>query len=413
MSEKRRDSRGRLLRVGESQRADGRYEFKFTDSGGTRRTVYSWRLVETDKTPYGKRESEPLRDMEEKIHRDMQDDIDAFVISCVTVDEYWRSYIDKRVELKATTRNQYEFAYNRFVRPCIGHKPLVKVRYDDIRKMYAGILQQGLKSGTVQIVQGTIHQMFDIAVKNRHIRFNPTDGVIKDLKRSCSWEYGERKALTVQEQSALIDFVASSEKFSRYSVLFTVLLGTGVRIGECLALRWEDIDFQKNIIHISHTLSYCKHKSDTKRTPHIDAPKTRASVRFIPMLTEVKGSLLREKEYQMAHGATTTKVDGYSNFVFQTQTQRLLMPSRVWYLIKEVTVAYNATHADAPLPDFSAHHLRHTFCTRFCENESNIKVIQEIMGHGSVKTTMDIYAEATMEKKAEVFDSLEGKMKIG
>ena len=64
------------------------------------------------------------------------------------------------------------------------------------------------------------------------------------------------------------------------------------------------------------------------------------------------------------------------------------------------------------MPEFSAHHLRHTFCTRLCENETNIKVIQEIMGHKDIQTTMDIYAEATVEKKQEVVNSLQGKIII-
>ena len=64
------------------------------------------------------------------------------------------------------------------------------------------------------------------------------------------------------------------------------------------------------------------------------------------------------------------------------------------------------------IPSFSAHSLRHTFCTRFCENETNIKVIQEVMGHKDVQTTLDIYAESTTEKKQEVINSLQGKIII-
>ena len=64
------------------------------------------------------------------------------------------------------------------------------------------------------------------------------------------------------------------------------------------------------------------------------------------------------------------------------------------------------------LPRFSCHHLRHTFCTRFCENETNLKIIQEIMGHADITTTMDIYNEATKDKKKESFAELEGKIKI-
>ena len=60
------------------------------------------------------------------------------------------------------------------------------------------------------------------------------------------------------------------------------------------------------------------------------------------------------------------------------------------------------------LPNFSAHHLRHTFCARLCENETNLKAIQEIMGHADISTTMDIYAECSEEKKKKVMTNLEG-----
>ena len=64
------------------------------------------------------------------------------------------------------------------------------------------------------------------------------------------------------------------------------------------------------------------------------------------------------------------------------------------------------------LPHFSCHHLRHTFCTRFCENKTNLKIIQKIMGHADITTTMDIYNEATKDKKMESFAGLEDKIKI-
>ena len=85
--------------------------------------------------------------------------------------------------------------------------------------------------------------------------------------------------------------------------------------------------------------------------------------------------------------------------------------------IHRATKAYNdKEEADAKkedrdpllLPDFSAHHLRHTFCTRLCENETNLKVIMSIMGHADISTTMDIYAECSKEKKKEVMTNLEG-----
>ena len=96
-------------------------------------------------------------------------------------------------------------------------------------------------------------------------------------------------------------------------------------------------------------------------------------------------------------------------FVFVTATGTVYLPNAVNRAIERARVAYNKEEIEKAekedrepliIPHFSAHHLRHTFCTRLCENESNLKVIQSIMGHSDITTTMDIYAEATQEKKA-------------
>lgn len=96
-------------------------------------------------------------------------------------------------------------------------------------------------------------------------------------------------------------------------------------------------------------------------------------------------------------------------------------PQSVNRAIKRIIADYNATeevaakkqHREAVLlPDFSAHHLRHTFCTRLCENETNLKVIQSVMGHKDIQTTMDVYAEATEQKKQESFERLAAKLDI-
>ncbi len=96
-------------------------------------------------------------------------------------------------------------------------------------------------------------------------------------------------------------------------------------------------------------------------------------------------------------------------------------PESVNRAIKRIYEDYNEKEeADAKkegrntllLPHFSAHNLRHTFCTRLCENGSNLKVIQSVMGHADIQTTMDIYAECTQEKKQEVFATLNGKIMV-
>ena len=139
------------------------------------------------------------------------------------------------------------------------------------------------------------------------------------------------------------------------------------------------------------------------------------------MNQEVYDAFLDEYQFQRITGFCEEEVDGYSGFVFSSSVKTVMIPEDVNRAIQRVTDSYNKeekvcakNESREPLliPHFSAHHLRHTFCTRFCENETNLKVIQSIMGHADITTTMDIYAEATEEKKQEIIANLENKILI-
>ena len=123
----------------------------------------------------------------------------------------------------------------------------------------------------------------------------------------------------------------------------------------------------------------------------------------------------------MRSGIRQPVVDGYSGFVFLTRNGTVFNTISVYKATKYIVQAYNLAETKQAkeqnrepvlLPHFSAHNLRHTFCTRLCENETNLKVVQEIMGHSNIGITMDIYNEATREQKQKSFESLEGKLKI-
>ena len=132
-------------------------------------------------------------------------------------------------------------------------------------------------------------------------------------------------------------------------------------------------------------------------------------------------AFLLEYELQKCLGFCEEEIDGYTGFIFSTVHHTLYQAGAVNNAIHRITDAYNALETETAkkegrepliLPKFSAHNLRHTFCTRLCENESNLKVIQSIMGHSDIQTTMDIYAECTEEKKQEVMTNLNGKIII-
>ena len=133
------------------------------------------------------------------------------------------------------------------------------------------------------------------------------------------------------------------------------------------------------------------------------------------MLDIVYDAFQMEYEEQSETGYNETELDGLNGFVFINRFGSVPNPQSVNRTIKRIIQSYNAEEVVKAkrerrepliLPDFSCHHLRHTFCTRLCENETNLKVIQAIMGHRDIETTMDVYAEATESRKKETFENL-------
>ena len=422
MSEKRRDNKGRLLRQGELQRSDGKYEYRYFDVNGEKRSVYSWKLVDTDKLPKGKRDCDALRDIEKKILRDIQDGISDYRGNRTSLNRFFDEYINTKCDLKASTRTNYKYMYDKFVRGEIGNKSIASIKYSGIKRFYTSLInEKGFQPNSVKIIHAILHPIFKIAVRDGLIRINPTDGIMAEIKKGYNLEGTKRHALTEAQQSAFIEFVKNSEKYRHWLTAFTVLLGTGCRVGEFAGLRWQDCDFQEGIITIDHNLIYRQQEGGGGCTFHITTPKTKAGTRIIPMLDAVKQVLLEERIRQMKVGFNQTVIDGYSGFIFSNSLGNVLSSHCINMAIERISKDYNNTETESAkkenrrpelLPHFTVHNLRHTFCTRFCENETNLKVIQEIMGHADITTTMNIYNEATKEKKRESFANLEGKIKI-
>lgn len=421
MAEKRRDSKGRVLWAGESQRPDGKYEFKYADNNGERHSVYSWKLVATDRVPDGKQVTESLREMEKKIKKDLEDNLLVYETRKMTLNSFWDDYIAMKHELKDSTRSNYIYMYDKYVRPEIGQKNITNIKYSDVKKFYMSLIyERGFKPNSMEIVNTILHPVFTSAVRDGYIRLNPSDGVMAEIKKSHTWEKPKRHALTERQQELFVEFTAQSHQYKHWLPLITTMLGTGCRIGEVLGLRWEDCDFEQNIISINHTLIYRKF-TDEPCHYAITTPKTKSGERIIPMLGDVKEALKTEYRQQLEDGFNESVIDGYSGFVFKSRYNTVLSPHCVNRVLDRIIKAYNTQEEQAAkkerrkpelLPHFSCHNLRHTFCTRFCENETNLKIIQEIMGHADITTTMDIYNEATKEKKLESFAGLEGKIKI-
>ena len=193
--------------------------------------------------------------------------------------------------------------------------------------------------------------------------------------------------------------------------MFTVLIGTGLRVGEAVGLRWCDIDLDQGIIDVNHTLVYYRHAVNGCYC-NIHTPKTVNGTRQIPMLSFVKEAFLEERQRQCNEGIPcATTIDGYTDFIFlnrngQPQHQGTLNKA-LRRIARDCNQEQMARNKTLLLPHFSCHSLRHTFTTRMCEAGVNIKVIQDTLGHADVSTTLNIYADATKELKRSAFSDFD------
>lgn len=410
MSKSRKDKKGRVLRKGEHYREnDHRYVFTYVDPRGKRRSIYSKDLMK-------------LRAREDELRRDQLDGIDPYVRGHVTVNEAFDRCMKLKTTLRRTTRSNYEMMYDAHVRNGFGNKTLGSVKFSDVLQFYKILIEEdGISPNTISTINNCIYPAFELAVRDDIIRKNPCRGVLKEMSNLMGKNKGVRKALTIEQQKAFMNYIDGHPVYDHWVPVFTVLLGTGCRCCEFIGLRWQDIDMSKRIIDINHSLVRVKrHKNDPALRVGVSLPKTEAGIRTIPMMDDVYDAFERVRAEQSITGYNETVIEGMTGFIFKNANGDVLCEQNINSAIRRIIESHNIDESAKAekehrepvlLPHFSCHILRHTFCTRLCENETNLKVIQSVMGHKSIKTTLDIYTEATDVKKQEVMQDFSAKWK--
>ena len=394
--ERRKDNKHRVLKEGEYQRANGTFEYKWRDKRGKRHSVYAKTLDE-------------LREKELEILRDVLDGVRVGK-NDLTINDLYDSWVQLKRGLKDNTFQNYQYMYRQFVQTDFGRTKIVGLKRTDVRAFYNRLADElHLKASTIDCVHTVLHQVLELAVEDDYIRYNPSDNALKELKKAHCNDSVKRKALTIKEQKLFEEFLMEPGQYNKWYPIFTVMLWTGLRVGEVTGLRWCDIDLEAETIDINHTLVYYDKGHNDGLSFAINTPKTDAGKRIVPMLPKVKEAFIQERKNQEDFGIKcTVTIDGYTDFIFVnrfggTQHQGTLNKA-LRRIIRDCNYVAMDKHKGNEdeivlLPKFSNHTLRHTCTTRMCEAGVNIKAMQEILGHADAGTTMDIYAEATADLK--------------
>ena len=399
MSKKRKDRKGRILKDNEYQRKDGKYEFKYEDTDGERKSKYSWRLVPTDPTPPGKRQDLSLREKEKEIQQKLNS---GLIVSpkSITLNEFFDLHMQIRTFADATREN-YLYMWNHFLRDDLGKRPVTQIRKSDILRFYAKHKENGMANGTIHIFQKLLSPSFQLAVDDHIISENPADGCCKNYPE----EDADKPALTEEQMEIFMNCLAKMRTKQRYDLIVRVMVGTCCRIGEIVGLTWDNVDMKERTITIDHSILY--RKINGKFKFYAKEPKTKKGIRVIPMTDDVY-ECMKELRKERLKRPSTIEVDGYKNFVFTSISGKPLYPINLNKILYRIVREYNET-AEEKLPRISNHIFRHTGCTRMGEAEVDLSSMVYIMGHADAKRIQKTYDHVNLKRVRNQMQKLNHK----
>lgn len=380
MYRKRRDNRGRVLRNGEIQTADGRYRYKYVDIFKKTRYVYSWRLDKNDRTPAGKRHGLSLREKEKNIAADFIDGIvpDGGNLTVLSLVE---KYVALKTGVSPSTEAGYRTVINLLKREEFGRRRIDKVKSSDAKLWLVQLQKNGRGFSSVRTIRGVLRPAFRMAVDDDLLRKNPFNFELSTVIRNDSTA---REALTREQEDSFLKFIEEDRHFSRYYNGIYILFNTGLRISEFVGLTKADIDFKNMRININHQLQ--RYSGTGYR---ITAPKTNSGVRQVPMTPEVAECFRRIMKARIKPKAEPV-IDGYAGFLFLDKDGCPMVAMHWEKYFRHICEKYNGKGGGRILK-VTPHICRHTYCSKMAASHMNPKTLQYIMGHSDISVTLNTY----------------------
>ena len=314
------------------------------------------------------------------------------------VDFYLKTY--KYETVKYSTYDRLESCYNNHIKDDeIGRKMLRKVTPDELQ-MYFNRKRSVLSLSSLKKIKEVLLPCFEHAMKSDYIVRNPLDGVRLPTNKNVNYDEEEEKVqLYTDEEIGKIleisktEYLMKNAKRYRYAPMFVFILNTGLRIGECVAVKWSDIDFGSKMLTVRHGATVYKDRTTNTKVQVISTTKTDKGVRCVP-LNNTALKMLMEMKYR------NQRLGLVCDYCFPSYKCRDLN-------IRSAQDTFRSICEDIGVEHKGLHSLRHTFGSILIRNGVDIKVVSEILGHTSVKFTYDKYIHVINEQKmkaVQMFD---------
>ena len=313
----------------------------------------------------------------------------AAVPTSLTLGEWLPNWLElyARPSVRHSTYVSYEGYVRKHLVPALGAVPLDKLVPADLQRFYLRKLQEDrLAPKTISNLHACLHRALQQAVKEQMIPSNPCDAV--DLPRK---EAVEISVLTREQQVKLMQ-----ESYRhRYGVFIRLALSTGMRIGEIVGLRWDDIDFTNRILFVRSTLNRLPTVDGESKTQlFVGSPKTKNGRRSIPLFDAIISDLADWRKTQEADAQLAQSAYENTGYVVTNEFGKPIEP-------RTFRDHYIRILKAAGLPHFTFHALRHTFAPMAIEQGMDVKALSKILGHANVGFTLDTYAHLLDDHKRE------------
>ena len=362
---KRANGEGSVYR----RKSDGRWVGSLSLPDGTRKVFY------------GKKQSEVIAKIDEALH-----DLRRGTLvtgPSVTVQEYmeqWLEEIHKPIVKLNTHRNYRELLVN-YIIPGLGYTKLQALTPQQVQAFYSKKLSDGLSPKTINNIHGLLHKALSNAVKWNILPRNVCDAVTPPrIPRK------EKTVLSIEQAHTLLRQI----KNHRMEALFTLAIVTGMRCGELLALRWQDIDLATCSLQVKRTVNYIKGYGHVESEPK--TIKSRRQIRLPLFVVEV---LLRHRTRQEEQRRASVDVWVERDLVFTTAQGNYIA-------LTTLRRAFNSILKKAGLPHMRFHDLRHSAATILLSRGTHPKVVQEILGHSQIAMTLDVYSHVLPSMQEDV-----------
>lgn len=305
---------------------------------------------------------------------------------------YFENYAPE--ELKPTTIMNYKSQYKNHISPFLGHKKLKEITTPLLTEFLRQLGQQhNLNPATIRKIYIVVQSIYRRALQQGFAKENPCQNVIIPKKKDT----GKRYSLTEEETKRFIKLVNEKSWDNDVKRILMVLLFTGMRIGECLGLSWEDVNFEEKTIFIKHTLSHANGIS------YLDTPKTESSIRIIAMNATVEKLLQEQKVYTDSLKDVLGDNYAHPEMIFPSGQGNYRDRASVYHSLKRMT-------KNTEFEDMTLHKLRHCNATLLLNSGVELKVISEHLGHCDIGVTANIYADVLKKQKIKVAEIIDMKL---